>query len=649
MQYVQNVLNAGRVSEFHYDRVSTKYDVKMDTIIRYWDTYARISSVATEAVPLVSDITGFMYYRFLGYEDLDGTVGSGSVCLSTFISSQLSILLNGMRRRFRERFTINEKDVFTNVHFKNCVIELMDEYGENRNYSGANPIWFMDEVRLLNALGFDTKALRDRALIRVMTRSGSRMGSISQVRFHRDVLRGVREEGRLAFIQISIPAIKAHNGRRFLCEITSEDAEAYFELDTWLLRREVILKESPFLFCTTVGDQLTTETVSKMLSTLSRAAGYGDNFFSSHSGRHGFCCRRLALEYSKGNSASDAHDGLAGTGHWKYNSDSIKRYCETKVKKYFSDPQNSKTWDEFKVLSPIDLHGLSHLGDIRIRGNSWFMHDEETLRVVGQYILCKEFRAGMQQGHMRANIGERLMSFDPDFNAFVVQRNGGCSKTAVSLLFEWDLIRQGFKFSEIPDEMQDILASVLQNSVQSRDKVTSALQPLLNARHLRIHKVNTMAEAYKLRTRLLKRTRDRQTNLVQVRTCNNAEFLVTCPAREENTHEARNLPRLPLPLPDVVLEEDDEDVLPTGEPMQVHSDPSGAMSLVPVSLPVEDPIWVGSDSEELIVLSPLWVGSDNEDPDVRIASPISRQASRVLQTPSTVASISEVRKKKRKD
>ena len=135
MQYVQNVLNAGRVSEFHYDRVSTKYDVKMDTIIRYWDTYARISSVATEAVPLVSDITGFMYYRFLGYEDLDGTVGSGSVCLSTFISSQLSILLNGMRRRFRERFTINEKDVFTNVHFKNCVIELMDEYGENRNYS----------------------------------------------------------------------------------------------------------------------------------------------------------------------------------------------------------------------------------------------------------------------------------------------------------------------------------------------------------------------------------------------------------------------------------------------------------------------------------------------------------------------------------
>ena len=635
MEYMQRVHpSIANVPTTGTYRPNRDFNRKVASIMRFWDIFAQTSSIGTELPPSISDIIGFMYYRVGGGDpSLDLDSGSGTVCLSTFLETNVSCLISGLRNRYGDSFTMSVKDLVTNRHYKNSITDVKEQFGENLNFCVANPIWESDEARLMLAASSDTVGLKDRTIIRILTRSGARMGSISQIRIPRDVMTAVDVNG-IPYIQLAIPSIKTRRGVRFTCTVSALDSEAFNDLQRWVARREVILKNSPFLFCTMQGDYLPTDTVTKMLARLSELAGYGDGFFSSHSGRHGFCSRRIALEYSQGNGAATAHDGLAGTGHWEHNSTSIHRYCETEVRKFFYPP-HSKTWEEFQSMTPEELHNLTPLGPIKRRANGCFSHDEEIVREVGAMIGCPAFPEGLEQWRKRSRISSRLSGFDPDFNRFVsslgMSSKRSCALSITNLLFEMDLMKSGFKFRLLSAEVTEILRATYQVSISARDIVVPSVQPVRNVRLLRHHRVETLDDARRLQQRLLRRTRDRQVNTVDVRQTG-GEYLATYPAREGNAHETNVLPR--IPMAQLVLEEDDlEDVLPPGEPMQVHTDSSGAMYVIPIGLPL-------SVAEE-----PIWVGSDNEDSVVIIASPVSRQASRVLQTPSTVASAGSKKRK----
>ena len=125
---------------------------------------------------------------------------------------------------------------------------------------------------------------------------------------------------------------------------------------------------------------------------------------------------------------------------------------------------------------------------------------------------------------------------------------------------------------------EEILRENYQVSYLAREIVVPSLQSVLNCRHLRHHRVITLAEAREMQKRLAKRPRDRQMNTVDVRDTRE-EYVVNHPRREANSHEARFLPGIPRPefSEEISIDADNPDFLSLEGVMEIVSDTSGDM------------------------------------------------------------------------
>ena len=89
--------------------------------------------------------------------------------------------------------------------------------------------------------------------------------------------------------------------------------------------------------------------------------------------------RQAASIFSCGGSVNDVYARLGSTGLWSARSQSIERYVDTRVRRFFEN-DNPLTWRQFKELSPEVMHDLStDLHPVQRCESPWFGHDQRSL------------------------------------------------------------------------------------------------------------------------------------------------------------------------------------------------------------------------------------------------------------------------------
>jgi hypothetical protein len=416
---------------------------------------------------------------------------------------------------------------------------LRKRHGENVKRVHARPIWFSDEQRLLSVTGHDTSGLQDRALLRLLIFTGARAGSLRKIRF-REHIDEIYNHERMPGLRIEIPESKVPNGEAYHAYVFGD---VYNDIRQWLDRRLVIHQGSPYLFITTKGGQLNTPGISLMIGRLSAFAGYGEKFFSSHSGRFAYACRRAAQQYSFGRSTHDILDELASFGHWSFGSPVILKYVKTSVQRFF-DGRTPMDWEQFKRLRPEELHELRSLMPAVVRPGTWYEHDIRDLHWLCSYFGLTDLLGSTDQTLLRVSIANKLYNSNSRFRDFISSfYPSGNPRTfagrIVNLMIEHGYLGRNRVFESMSyDEEEDIRNKLIyrNGSIRRSRKTQSAVLP----RQVRHHEVQSIEEARSLKNRLKRRKFDRQLNVAYWP--DGTEMIITHPPREVETHHVNKFP-----------------------------------------------------------------------------------------------------------
>jgi hypothetical protein len=289
-----------------------------------------------------------------------------------------------------------------------------------------------------------------------------------------------------------------------------------------------------------------------MIATLSCFAGYGTGFFSAHSGRMGFACRKTAEHLSQGKTLQELFDNLAIRGHWAFGSKTVVKYCKTNVSRFF-EGEHPLTWDQFQLLEPEVLHDLHALDKVSIRSNTWFCHPPDQLLSLLHDVGLPDTILEHDQSFVRKRIAQRMFAFDDRFQMFVMELAKTREKadyylardlaiTVISILLEYEHIGYGRSFATCRYSEMDFVDRILK-SMEDQPRGDRHEQSAVLNRQTRVHRVINLDEAFGLADRLKRHRVDRQANVALLE--DGREYIINHPARESRTHLAVNLPRLP--------------------------------------------------------------------------------------------------------
>ena len=516
---------------------------KTSNVMRYWDQFVSRHEVAARQVVTVSDVVGYMFFRVLGNTDEHL---SGSLSLASFLNGEAACLERGLKLRAESgEVDLQCREFRKDLFFKNAIAHLQKEHSENLKCVHARPIWFEDEERLLAAASADTAGLQDRALIRLLLNSGSRGASIVQIRWNEHIWYEEADfDGRPA-LHIKIPGSKTLDGTDLVVVLKDEACE---DVKKWVDRRRKIHTglENKTLFITRYGEELSPPGITMMIRRLSTFAGYGEGFFTAHSGRMGYACRVTAEEYSKGHTTVDIFDRLASMGLWAHGSKAIQGYCQTSVRRYF-DGRRPLTWEQFKLLSPEILHHLHPLNSVIRRQPVWFEHDQEVLYRICESLGLEGMRTTANQARLRRAIGQRMYRGSEPFRSFVDSLETGkgsrCehAMAVVSLMIELGYLSDVKSFDSI--SVTELYA-VREKLVSAPGEVRRSRKQTLckMARQVRAHKLVDVASAIERQNRLKRRTRNKQVDVGHL--AYKRAVILGYPAHEASAQEVRDLPRL---------------------------------------------------------------------------------------------------------
>ena len=370
-----------------------------------FDNFMRTRGFGSDAPVSKYILVCFMLYRVAG-EYLSSDRFSGSVSLSTFILSDLNPLIR--RLRFEGRISFSTAEFKASAEFRDCVATCRRLRAEESVFSSARAIYPSDEKRLRSCLTMDTASKRDEALIVLGLRTGFRVKSLASIRLDSHIAE--LPDGR---IYVTIPACKVSRTIDFRYLLTGDDLHVF---KRWLVHRRQIQQHSPYLFTTKRGTQITCDSVTMMLKDLSRAAGYGAGFFSSHSLRVGYACLIAAKGFSQGHSVPHIHDQLTDGKRWKENSSSVSRYIDLNLRNHFRD--GTLTFAQFCEMDPVDIHCLTGLRATQTRPLDYFEHSYERLMYIATHgnVLLTGCRS---QSDIRARIGRHLYDTVSSFKNFI--------------------------------------------------------------------------------------------------------------------------------------------------------------------------------------------------------------------------------------
>ena len=378
---------------------------RLDATKRAWDYFLRHHAPSL-GVPALWDIIAFMLYRVNA--ELPGDLWAGKLKLQTFVGTELNLLAFILQERYEESFTLTVKQIRASRDFKATVTELENLLGDRAYYVHARPIWFTDEARLLQATSACDQGRQERALVRVLLCSGARGSDVKMIRHRLDVFEERTSTGQPA-LTIRVPNTKVREGAFIMTQFIGA---AYVDVKAWLDKRRQILPHSPYLFVTKRGGRMKVETITASLGLLSERAGYGDKFFSSHSGRMGFACRLAARTMSEGGTFGDILDVASSSTRWAHRSRSILHYVDANISRFFQGGEELR-WDAFKEVSPEVLHRLSHLNPVRRKRCSWFCHSPELLLGAAR-LFGGIFTPGTPQSQIREFIADKLFQQFPE-------------------------------------------------------------------------------------------------------------------------------------------------------------------------------------------------------------------------------------------
>lgn len=443
----------------HYTEGGEDYQRRTERNGLYFkDFIQRFYPSLIDRPPSIKQIVYFMAAR-CGVFDQDFAASEieyfGKVSLLTFVYSDLQCLVKYLQREYGERFHLTPHNVRQHDLFKNAFRKLKEFLGDSVRSQAvhARVIWYSDEQRLISATSRCTMGLQMRAFLRVMLQTGARGKELGRINYYHDVKEKLDHHGKHV-IEIRI-LNKKGQGDYHWCTIRGE--EECDDVARWLKRRRVIFKQSEWLFITNIGQQIQAPKISMQLSTLAVAAGYGERFFTSHSGRQSYGCRRAAYHFSRGESTSRAVDELGKLGPWKYGSSAISRYIDPSVHKYFDHMHGEAlTWDQFKELPPSQLHqmesGMSPV--VRLDRVAFFFDMDLVTRVaswLGSALDCDN-----SQWDLLRYIWRRLYSRDSELRNWVAElhpeksnlgRDDACQ--TIYSLFENEWIDVGFTFADL--------------------------------------------------------------------------------------------------------------------------------------------------------------------------------------------------------
>ena len=522
------------ISEDVFIPCSRSYRNKLSFALRTFDRFV-LDRNLTGSID-IHVIRAYMLYRILG-DNNDQLCGNGSVSLNSFLCGELNPLVVGLRQRLGPAFEWTPALVRHHPVIRNQIECLRRDYGEDMTRVHAVPIWPGDEARLLSCLSRCTMGLRDRALLRVLLATGARGHSVAQIRVNLHIQAHNGSHG--PHLRVMAPACKTPRGD---ASITIIRGEAYEDVLRWINRRNALFPDLEYLFISQNGTQVSAESITMMLATLSALAGYGRGFFSCHSTRMGFCGRLHAQNLSLDRSSTEVFDQLAASGQWSYGSTAIRQYVDSRIGRYFND-ECRLSYQEFCNLDPQELHSLRKLDPAQRRSNSWFGHDPLLLSSLWKEAIPLDPIIPKNQNLLRSRLAANLYENNCGFRTLVQtvcmsqEIDGLVAPLILSFLLEHEWIRTIQDFTTLDNEKIETLRDDLQigDHGQARARI---VHHTINARAVRMHPSATIEDALLTQSRLKKRIRDNRVNLASMDSGHTLNLVYR--RREELTNEVAN-------------------------------------------------------------------------------------------------------------
>ena len=511
-----------------------------------------------------------MFYRVVGERDSSDD-NTGSVQLSTFLSAELGPLMHLLRHLGEVSFT--HEELKRSEEFGDRVACLRTLTGEQAAFTHSRPVWPQDVKRLIGALNFDTASKRDHALIVVMARTGYRPASLAKIRL--DIHLKI-SEGENPSVNMVLPGVKTTQGMETQVILTGNDADV---LIRWVKHRQQIFTSCPLLFISSVGGPITCDIVTRMITRLSCAAGYGAGFFTAQSFRVGYVSMQAAKAYSEGCTHQTLLDRLTTGRAWSRRSRAVEAYINPNIRNYFSEGLGL-TLDEFLTLDPEQLHDLESLRPIQRRPITYFSHSRLLLMRICDNL---QLEFDWHQDACRERIGSELVKESPEFRAFIRDCQQLSTKPLLQLLRETVGVLLEFETFDLGrvcmepyrSELLDAIAVVTYRSERADTRLTST-----HAQKIKVHPLHDREHARRILQFLAKRKSDRKTHLGRLP--DDSLVLLKVRPCEEQCIEARSLPRIDLNL-HFPSSDDDTEHIPSRSSNEHHH---------------TEPIWIESSSTD---------------------------------------------------
>jgi hypothetical protein len=541
----------------------------------------------------ISHMAAFMFYRVVGERDSSDD-NTGSVQLSTFLNGELGPLMHFLRHLGEVSFTLEE--LKRSEEFADRLVCLRTLTSEQSAFTHSRPAWPQDVKRLIGALNFDTASKRDHALIVVMAKTGYRPASLAKIRL--DIHLKI-SDGENPSVTVILPGVKTTQGMDVQVILTGGEADV---LIRWVKHRRQIFTSCPLLFISSVGGPITCDIVTRMITRLSCAAGYGAGFFTAQSFRVGFVSMQAAKAYSEECTHQTLLDRLTTGRSWSWRSRAVEAYINPNIRNYFSEGLGLNL-EEFLTLDPEQLHELESLRPIQRRPITYFSHSRLLLMRICDNL---QLEFDWNQDLCRERIGSKLVQESREFRSFIrdCQRLSTKSllqllRDTVGVLLEYETFDLGRVCMEpYRSELLEAIAAVSYRSERADTRLTSN-----HAQKLKVHRLHDREHAHRVLQFLAKRKSDRKTHLGRLP--DDSLVLLKVRPCEEQCIEARSLPRIDLNLHFPVSDDDTEHI------------PS-------------------SSSNENNHTAPIWIESSSTDSDTNHAD--TSPYPHIHRTPSTATS-----------
>ena len=560
--FVQNYFGAGSTT---FDNLSNGTKRIAWRSRRVFDAF--MASLFTGQDIVMEHLVAFMLYRVVGRPG-SSDEHAGACSLDTFMHGELGPLIHSLRHEGKVLFTFDELQ--QSQMYRECVSKIRGELSERPCHTHARAIYPCDEERLLACLTLDTLSTRDRALIVLLSRTGSRPATVALIR------RSIHIIDSTTHLTIMLPGVKTNNAVVAQAVLQGKDADY---MRKWIRCREAVLSEIDFLFVSSNGSKLTCDMVTRLMSQLSVCAGYGEGFFTAQSFRVGFANTIAAEVYSQGGTLRDVHETLYSGHQWKKDSKAVSHYIDPNLPNFFKRGLNL-SFDQFMNLSPSQVHKLSDMPDAVVRPLLWFCHSPS--RIISIHEKFNIVVTSSDQRVQRIDIGFELMRRCDRFRQFIDSCVNECGKSVQSILSDAigclleDYVIDLYKWLSDSVREKWLRALVTEKYPVSCNLRTTVVQ------RSQIHQLRHRDQTEVLLNCLTKRKYDRKLHLGRLP---DSDQLVVLKVRdsEKHCHEPSQLPLIDIdsafPRSPSSNSSDDNDVRPpTPPPCRNQNTPSTSAS-----------------------------------------------------------------------